>query len=175
MLNRIAMLVVVGLVAVASVALAQAPMPSDPLAWLKGIFYNPLTLVVVGIVIQFVPGIRRVIGNYAIPFITTALAWLNGLINPTAAAQMSFLPIDPTASTHSLLAFIGSVTPMAHADTGVATVGVFALFGIGLGGLFGGLGSAVLQSAQAYLMQRMFAWPGKTLPGLPKDSKMELV
>lgn len=114
-----------------------------PPAKLPGIFYNPILLAVVGIIIQFVPKVRTLISNYAIPYITTFLAWLSGLFAPEAS----------------------------HAMGGPVAAMVAALPMFGLGGLLGGLGAAVAQSVQGYLIQRMFAWPGRTLPPLPNDSR----
>lgn len=110
-----------------------------------GLFNNPVVLMVVGLVVQFVPGVRKAIGNNVVPFLTTALAWLSSLLAPHAA--------------------LASGGPVAH-----MAVVMMPMFG--LGGILGGLGGAVLQAAQGYLLHRMFAWPGKVMPALPADSKM---
>lgn len=111
-----------------------------------GFLNNPIVLMLVGLAIQFVPGLRSFIKNDLIQYLTTALAWLSTLIAPQAA--------------HAAAGPIGHFLPVVAISFGLG----------GLGSILGGLGAAMLQSAQAYLMRRMFAWPGKHLPDLPKDS-----
>jgi hypothetical protein len=109
-----------------------------------GLFNNPIVLMAAGLVVQFVPGVRKAISNTLIPYLTTVLAFLSSLLAPQAA----------------------------HAAGGpVAHMAVVMMPTFGLGGILAGLGGAILQSAQGYLLQRMFAWPGKIMPALPADSK----
>ena len=162
----------------ATVALGQDGGAEGPASWLKSVaafLYNPITLAAVGIAIQFLPGVRRLVSNHVAPLLTTLIAWVGGLLNPGGAALGAWLvPNDPTGSTHTLLAAIGGMTPTADAagvhGANLGVVGVFALFGLGLRGLFGGIGGASLQAMQGYVMHRMYACPGKLLPGLPQDS-----
>lgn len=111
---------------------------------LPGVMNNPVLLAGIGIGIQFVPGVRKWIGNALIPYVTTILAWVAAIVAPQAA----------------------------HAAGGPVAAMVVASFPtFGLGGFLAGIGGAVLQSAQGYLLQRMFAWPGRHLPQLPTDSR----
>ena len=143
----------------ATVAFGQDPTP-DPAPELSlvqkifGLLYNPITLSLVGLAVQFLPGVRGLINNHVIPFLTTLLAWISGIVAPAAARLMG----GPVAQALGL-----PEDQVAQSADVIMTAG--------FGGFLGGLGGAILQSAQGYLMQRMFAWPGRTLPPLPPDSK----
>ena len=95
-----------------------------------GVLQNPIVLAAVGLVVKFVPGVRGVISNRLIPYITTVLAWLSGLVGPAEA----------------------------HAAWGP----------FGIGGPLAGLGAALWQSAQAYLLHEWFL--RGVLPKKPADS-----
>lgn len=86
-----------------------------------GFLNNPILLAVVGLVVKFVPGVRAVVANRLIPYITTVLAWLSGAIGPAEA----------------------------HAAAGPIAL---SLPFFGLAGPLGGLGAALWQSAQAYIL-----------------------
>ena len=123
---------------------------------LVGLLNNPITLMIVSLICQFAPKIRTIVGNSVIPILTTILAFLSQHIAPQAA-HANAGPVG-----QAIMNLAGS--HLAFDPGPVVAASIF-------GSLFAGLGSAVVQSAQAYLYQRMFAWPGRTLPKLPADSK----
>jgi hypothetical protein len=109
-----------------------------------GLLNNPVVLNILGIVMKFVPGVRTVIANRLIPVILSIVAWIGSVVSPTAA-----------------VAFGG---PFVSDPTPVLGAGFF-----GLGGVLGGLGSAVWQASQAFLLNEMFT--RHFMPPKPKDSK----
>lgn len=112
---------------------------------IAAILAHPLVLMAVSIACQYVPGLRSIIKNVFIPLLQVVLAFFGNVLGPEAA----------TASTLAIPSAIG-----LHV----------AAINFGFAGILSGLGNAVLTAGQAYLMQRMFCWPGRQLPAVPKDS-----
>jgi len=122
---------------------------NEVLKWL----YNPLVLAAIGVACQFVPGIRTFVKNNLVPYLQSLLAWIAAAFGATAAGGPVSDLLIRTGVIHN-----------ARLDSHEALAA-----GIGLG-FIGGLGGAIVQAAQAYLVQRMFCWPGRVLPPVPKDS-----
>lgn len=106
---------------------------------LLAILNNPMVLAGIGLVIKFVPGVRTLIANRLIPLILSVVAWLANIVGPAEA----------------------------HAMGGPLHIMALPLFG--LGGILGGLGSAVWQAAQAWALNEMFL--RHAAPKKPADSK----
>ena len=117
-----------------------------------GILNHPIALAVIGFILARFPGVRTVVANRYIPFLQTAVAWL----------AMAFAP-GPAQAAGGPFAIDGPVL-------GVIGLNVFGLNVFGLvGPIFGGIGSAMWQAAQAHLLYRMFGH--KILGPDPHDSR----
>jgi len=112
-----------------------------------GLLNHPITLAVIGFILARFPGVRTVVANRYIPFLQTAVAWL----------AMVFAP-GPAHAAAGPFALDGPVL-------GVIGLNVFGL----VGPIFGGIGSAMWQAAQAHLLYRMFGH--KLLGPDPNDSR----
>lgn len=102
-----------------------------------GFLNNPLVLLAVGLIVKFVPGVRSVIANKLIPYLTTIIAWLSGLLGPAEA----------------------------HAAAGPLAM---PLVVFGLGGPLAGLGAAIWQSAQAWVLHEFLV---RGVTKKPADSR----
>lgn len=125
---------------------------------ISAVLTNPVTLLLLGAVIKYVPKVREVIANRLIPVVNVVVALAGSLLTLMTSAVGA--PPDALPSSFTVASM--------DMQAGFYAAGFFSFIGTEARGLAWALGSALGSAAQAYLLNKLTFAEWLTRPATSK-------